>query len=200
MFINVNIENTPNATTKKFVLSDHTILDGDRVIEFTSIKDCAPSPLAMDLMNIPGVERVMLSSNFISLQVKHSEIERWSNIERLACLAITEQISSGKSIVDIAQLQTASCAQKPNTISSDADNAIVQQINAIIDDQVRPAVARDGGDVDFIKFANGIVYLKMKGACSGCPSAAQTLKHGIENMLRHYVPEVSEVQEWKDEQ
>jgi len=148
-------------------------------------KDAAArSPLAQRLFGVEGVDSIFLGSDFIT--VTKQEAKDWQVLKPMILEALMNHFSSGEAIVQDGE----------NTAEqSGDDNEIVTQIKELLETRVRPAVAQDGGDIIFHKFEDGVVYLTMMGACSGCPSSSATLKHGIENMLRYYVPEVLEVRE-----
>jgi Fe-S cluster biogenesis protein NfuA len=143
------------------------------------------SPLAEQLFAVPGVAGVFLGGDFIS--VTKDEAQDWFQLKPGVLGAIMEHYLSGRPVM-VAQAPAAG-----GEAAAEADDEIVSAIKELIETRVRPAVAQDGGDIIFENFSDGIVYLQMHGACSGCPSSTATLKAGIENMLRHYVPEVIEV-------
>ncbi len=182
----IQVEETPNPNTRKF-FPESTVL-GAGSIEFTDEEGAKRSPLATMLFRIDGVSGVLLGSDFIS--VSKTADQEWEAITPFIIEALTAQFNS-----DIPLLNRSGCGiELSSEIDMDALDPLSKQIVEIINTRVRPAVAQDGGDIVFKKFDNGIVYVMMKGACSGCPSSTATLRYGIENMLRHYVPEVKEVQ------
>jgi Fe-S cluster biogenesis protein NfuA len=148
---------------------------------FTSSQEAEPSPLAQRLFEVEGVTGIFLGSDFIT--ATKSEDKEWAALKPLILGAIMEHFTAGHPVM------TGDTA--PSDAGEGSDVEI--QIKELLDTRVRPAVAQDGGDIIFHSFENGIVYLEMQGACSGCPSSTATLKHGIENMLKHYIPEVMEV-------
>ena len=178
----IQTEETPNPESMKF-------LPGRVVMEvgtasFTTEEDCKRSPFARRLLQIEGVVGVFFGNDFVT--ITKSPDRDWYVLKPSILGVIMEQFVAGLPvIVDIAESQ-------PAPVGDDED-PLVQQIKELIDTRVRPAVAQDGGDILFHSFVDGVVYLKMQGACSGCPSSTATLKSGIENMLRYYVPEVQEV-------
>ena len=177
----IQTEDTPNPDTLKFMPGDIVIKTGS--VDYSSKESSINSPLASRLFEIDGVSRVFLSSDFISV-TKETELE-WNNLKPSILTGIMEHYSSGLPVLNI---------EKEITVNdSDEDTEIVKQIKDLLDTRVRPAVAMDGGDISFCSFEEGVVTLQMKGACAGCPSSTATLKMGIENMLRHYIPEVTEV-------
>jgi Fe-S cluster biogenesis protein NfuA len=182
----IQTEPTPNPNTLKF-LPGETVAQG-AVMDFVKSDDAEEMPLAKALFAIEGVARVFLGSDFVSL-TKGGNAD-WAVVKPLALAAIMDYYSSG------AHQHAAQGGFSGHTEhADDAENAeLIVQIKELLDTRVRPSVANDGGDIVFRKFENGIVYLHMQGACSGCPSSTATLKHGIENLLRYYVPEVQSVQ------
>ena len=176
----IQTEDTPNPATLKFI-PGVDVLPGNSA-EFNSSDEAKTSPLASRLLRIDGVESVFLSGDFVSI-TKADQME-WFALKPSVLAGIMEHFASGLPVMDAAQ-------------DSDADNSdddeVVQQIKHLLDTRVRPAVAMDGGDITFHSFDEGVVTLQMRGACQGCPSSTATLKMGIENMLRHYIPEVVEV-------
>ncbi len=178
----IQTEQTPNPATLKF-LPGRDVL-GERTANFTTAESAVQSPLARKLFEIDGVTGVFLGSDFITVTKDQGE---WQSLKPTVLGTIMEHFTSGAPVMDpTAELPEASD-------DSGEDSEIVVQIKDLLDSRVRPAVARDGGDIIYHGFDKGIVYLKMQGSCSGCPSSTATLKHGIENLLRHYIPEVTEV-------
>ena len=176
----IQTEDTPNPTTLKFI-PGVAVLPGDTA-EFTSLEAAKSSPLATRLFSIDGVESVFFSGDFLAV-TKSDQVE-WFALKPSILASIMEHYASGLPIIET------------NNEGSEAeadDSETVQQIKKLLDTRVRPAVAMDGGDITFHSFQDGIVTLQMRGACQGCPSSTATLKMGIENMLRHYIPEVREV-------
>tara|TARA_A100001011_G_C13775822_1_gene621136 strand:+ start:100 stop:591 length:492 start_codon:yes stop_codon:yes gene_type:complete len=152
-------------------------------VDFDNKKDALKSNLANLIFQIEGIKRVFLGNDFVS--VSKDENLDWDILKPSILTAIMEHYASGKPVLEYNSMT-------PKNISED-DNPIIKQIKELIDERVRPAVAMDGGDISFCSFSNGVVTLQMKGACAGCPSSTATLKMGIENMLKHYIPEVEEV-------
>ena len=183
----IQTEETPNPATMKFLPGRDVVKSG--TADFTTITDAEKkSPLALRLFHIDGIEGVFLGSDFIT--VTKSEAKEWHVLKPSILGAIMEHFTAGLPILN------ESAPSQDNTDSADTpedDLEIVGQIKELIDTRVRPAVAMDGGDIVFDSFDGGIVYLQMQGACAGCPSSTATLKMGIENMLKHYIPEVVEV-------
>lgn len=178
----IQTESTPNPATLKF-LPGQSVL-GTGTAEFTDAGAAGASPLATRLFAIDGVRAVFFGADFVSV-TKDAAIE-WPHLKPAILGAIMEHFASGAPVM-------ATATASGHTETSGPDSAIVQQIKELLDTRVRPAVAQDGGDITFHGFDRGIVYLHMRGACAGCPSSTMTLKSGIENLLRHYIPEVVEV-------
>jgi Fe-S cluster biogenesis protein NfuA len=179
----IQTEATPNPATLKFLPGRDVIAGEPR--DFRSPDDAEVSPLAAALFEVPGVTGVFLGSDFIS--VTKEEVD-WAHIKPAVLGAIMEHYLSGAPVV-----ATATDGQGEEFFDA-KDAELVETIKELIETRVRPAVAQDGGDITFRGYRNGVVYLNMRGSCSGCPSSTATLKHGIENLLRHFVPEVREVQ------
>lgn len=176
----IQTEETPNPLTLKFLPQKSVMETGTQ--QFSSREEAQKSFLAERLFKIEGVERVFFGSDFISI-TKHPEKE-WYILKPSILGAIMEHFVSGRSLFK---------DETKNVKSAQEEDEISGEIREIIETRVRPAVAQDGGDILFDRFEDGIVYVHMQGACAGCPSSTATLKSGIENMLRHYVPEVLEV-------
>lgn len=180
----IETEGTPNPATLKFLPGREVM--GSATADFASPDTATRSPLASALFALPGVSRVFLGNDFIT--VTKSEDEAWQDLKPQVLGTLMEHFVSGRPAVDAA----AAAAEED---VSPEDQEIVDQIKELLDTRVRPAVASDGGDIVFHGYRDGVVKLHMQGACSGCPSSRATLKHGIENMLRHYVPEVVSVEQ-----
>lgn len=177
----IQTEQTPNPATLKFLPGRDVMPSG--TADFTSVDAAKRSPLAERLFGIEGVNGVFLGMDFIT--VTKSGDRDWHLMKPAILGAIMEHFTAGKPVL----LDTA-----PATVGEAGEESeVVAQIKELIDTRVRPAVAQDGGDIVFDSFEDGVVYLHMQGSCSGCPSSTATLKAGIENMLRHYIPEVVEV-------
>jgi len=179
----IQTEPTPNPLTLKFLPGKVVMETGTAFYENSS--EAEKSPMAKRMFAIDGVTGVFFGSDFITI-TKKNELD-WQILKPTILGAISDHYNSGEKIID-----DLSDKQKADH-SSENDTDIVIQIKELLDTRVRPAVAADGGDIVFQKYENGIVYLHMQGACSGCPSSTATLKMGIENMLKHYIPEVKEV-------
>jgi Fe-S cluster biogenesis protein NfuA len=183
----IQTESTPNPATLKFLPGREVMGDG-AVADFPTSDSAGRSPLAAALFAVPDVTRVFFGSDFISVTKGEGD---WKHIKPAILGAIMEHFTRG------LPLLTGEANEAEDTAEyGEGDPEIVSQIRDLIDTRVRPAVAADGGDIIFKGFdgGSGIVYLHMRGSCAGCPSSTMTLKNGIENMLRHYVPEVSAVE------
>lgn len=178
----IQTEPTPNPATLKFLPGREVMVTG--TADFATQEDAARSNLAQRLFEIDGVVRVFLGSDFIT--VSKVDGMEWQHLKPAILGVIMEHFTSGAPILTDAESSTQ------ETFDA-ADTEIVAQIKDLLETRVRPAVAQDGGDIIFKGYHEGVVSLRMQGSCSGCPSSTATLKHGIENMLRHYVPEVVEV-------
>lgn len=176
----IQTESTPNPATLKFLPGRPVMTEGTAF--FPAKDDALRSPLARRLFTIDGVNAVFLGADFIT--VTKAESASWEYLKALVLSGIMEHYLTGLPVID----------ETPTEADTDTDSdPIVAQIRSLLDTRVRPYVAQDGGDIVFHKFEDGILYLEMHGSCAGCPSSSATLKTGIENMLRHYIPEVEEV-------
>jgi Fe-S cluster biogenesis protein NfuA len=178
----IQTEHTPNPATLKFLPGRDVM--GSGTADFASAAVAGRSPLAEGLFAVEGVERVFLGADFVT--VTKAEDMEWAVMKPAILGAIMEHFTSGKPVV----LEAVGTAESS---AGDEDSELVAQIKELLDTRVRPAVAQDGGDITFVSFEDGVVSLHMQGSCSGCPSSTATLKMGIENMLKHYIPEVVEV-------
>jgi Fe-S cluster biogenesis protein NfuA len=183
----IQTETTPNPATLKFI-PGRTVMGEGAVADFPDRASAERSPLAVALFEVPDVSRVFFGSDFISVTKANGD---WKHLKPPILGAIMEHFTRGLPLI------TGSAAEEEvERTYSEEDAEIVSQIRELIDTRVRPAVANDGGDIIFKAFdsASGVVSLHMQGSCAGCPSSTMTLKNGIENMLRHYIPEVSAVE------
>jgi len=179
----IQTESTPNPATLKF-LPGQTVLETGTA-DFGTPEAAGSSPLARRIFAVTGVTGVFFGTDFVT--VTKTEGADWDHLKPGVLGAIMEHYQSGAPVIEGAQ------AASGHADHSGEDAEIVGQIKELLDTRVRPAVAQDGGDITFHGFDRGIVYLHMQGACAGCPSSTLTLKMGIENLLRHYIPEVLEV-------
>ncbi|MEO3413452.1 NifU family protein [Roseovarius sp. CAU 1744] len=180
----IQTESTPNPATLKF-LPGQTVLETGTA-DFPSAEGAEQSPLASRIFKVQGVKGVFFGNDFVT--VTKSDETEWDHVKPAILGAIMEHFQSGKPV-----MLGAAAAPSGHAEHSGEDAEIVGQIKELLDTRVRPAVAQDGGDITFHGFERGVVYLHMQGACAGCPSSTITLKMGIENLLRHYIPEVTEV-------
>jgi Fe-S cluster biogenesis protein NfuA len=188
----IQTESTPNPRTLKFLPGRDVLGRGSR--EYASEDAAAGSPLALALFAVDGVERVYLGGDFVAI-TRHEGVE-WPHLKPHVLAAIMDHFTSGRPV--LADADAPADATDEADIAYEGEAAdIVRELKQIIEARVRPAVARDGGDITFHSWDHeaGIVRLNMRGACAGCPSSTLTLKQGIENMLRHYVPEVNRVEQ-----
>ncbi len=181
--LDIRLEFTPNPNALKYVLDEHQFLARGSA-SFIDLKSAQGSPLAKRLMAIPGVAACMIGSNFVS--VTKSPEGDWEVLDLKTREALKDHVSSGEPAVDALTLE------KPKA-SVEGETEVERKIKEVLDRDIRPAVAMDGGDVVFEKFEGGVVYLYMQGSCAGCPSSTATLKMGIETRIRQAVPEVQEV-------
>ncbi len=180
----IQTESTPNPATLKFLPGQQVL--GAGTADFPSADTAGTSPLASRIFGVSGVTGVFLGTDFVTV-TKNDQTE-WDHVKPAILGAIMEHFQSGAPAVEG---EGGAGGHADHDGGEDAE--IVGQIKELLDTRVRPAVAQDGGDITFHGFDRGIVYLHMQGACAGCPSSTVTLKMGIENLLRHYIPEVIEV-------
>ncbi|MDC0658362.1 NifU family protein [Leisingera sp. SS27] len=181
----IQTESTPNPATLKF-LPGQTVLEVGTA-DFPSADAAGKSPLASRIFAVEGVTGVFFGNDFVTV-TKADGVE-WDHIKPAILGAVMEHYQSGQPVMADGSESPAS----GHAEHTGEDAEIVNQIKELLDSRVRPAVAQDGGDITFHGFDRGVVYLHMQGACAGCPSSTLTLKMGIENLLRHYIPEVTEV-------
>jgi Fe-S cluster biogenesis protein NfuA len=181
----IQTESTPNPATLKF-LPGREVMGEGAVADFPSAEQAGRSPLAKALFTIPEVSRVFFGSDFISVTKRDGD---WKHLKPAILGAVMEHFTQGLPLLEGSAAETEESY-------SDEDSEVVEQIKELIETRVRPAVAQDGGDIIFRGFdgSSGVVSLQLQGSCAGCPSSTMTLKNGIENMLRHYVPEVTAVE------
>lgn len=179
MFIQTEL--TPNPATVKFLPGQTVMRAGSA--NFASREEAVASPLAVRLFDIEGVAGVFLGSDFVS--VSKVAASDWAALKPRVLAALMEHFTTGQVVMN----------EDVSDEAVDDSDPVILQIKELIATRVRPAVMQDGGDIVFNRFEDGVVYLEMRGACAGCPSSTATLKSGIENMLRHFVPEVIEVRQ-----
>jgi Fe-S cluster biogenesis protein NfuA len=189
----IQTEETPNPQTLKFIPGREVMADGVR--EFVTAEEAAASPLAEALFDVEGVSRVFFGPDFLTVTKGSDEVD-WRNIQASILASIMDHYASGEPLFAGQTPQGGGSGHADEAYEGDAAQ-IVAEIKDLLDTRIRPAVAQDGGDILFSKYEpdTGIVWLHMRGACAGCPSSTATLKSGVENMLRHYVPEVSRVEQ-----
>lgn len=186
----IQTEATPNPQTLKFIPGKPVIDEGN--LEFLSQEHATSSPLAKRLFGVDGVEAVFLGTDFISVTKGQME---WQMLKPAVLGAIMEHYMSGDPVMSD---EAEPAGQDAGEFYDAKDEETVNVIKELLETRVRPAVAQDGGDIVFKGFRDGVVYLTMKGACAGCPSSTVTLQHGIENLLRHFLPEVQAVRPAED--
>jgi len=184
----IETESTPNPATLKFLPGRSVMMQG--TLDFRDVEGARKSPLAQSLFEIDGVTGVFFGQDFISVTKSGGE---WAELKPVILGAIMEHFVTGEPLLsgEFDEVEQ----EDGQEFFADGDAETVGTIKQLIESHVRPAVSGDGGDIRFRGFRDGIVYLAMKGACSGCPSSTATLRHGIENLLKHYVPDVRSVEQ-----
>ncbi len=182
----IQTEQTPNPASLKFLPGCEVMVSGTAELVQSNAE---ASPLATRLFTINGINAVYLGRDFIT--VTKSEDADWTALKTQVLGVIMEHFTSGQPVMNDEHLEHVTL--QAGHASNGEDSEVVQQIKELLDTRIRPAVAMDGGDIVFGSFEDGIVYLHLRGACAGCPSSTMTLKAGIENLLKHFVPEVNEV-------
>ncbi len=177
----IQTEQTPNPATLKFIPGVQVMARG--TADFPSPEGAERSPLAQALFDVPGVRAVFFGSDFVT--VSKDDARDWQTLKPMILGAIMDHFMAGRPVI--------LAGDESDADDSAEDSEVVSQIKELLETRVRPAVAQDGGDIVFRAFEDGVVYLSMQGACAGCPSSTATLKMGVENMLRHYIPEVEAV-------
>ena len=188
----IQTEPTPNPDTLKFLPGEPVAGDAGP-FDFATPEEAGASRLAQALFGVDGVERVFFGSDFVS--VSKSDTADWAQVKPMALAAIMDHYVAGLPVMEESTPTSTAGPDEPDIYDGEAAE-IVSEIRDLIDTRVRPAVAQDGGDIIFQRFEpeTGIVHLHMRGACAGCPASTMTLKQGIENMLKAYVPEVTSVE------
>jgi Fe-S cluster biogenesis protein NfuA len=187
----IQTEATPNPATLKFLPGKEVLIEGTADFRDADTAGDA-SPLAGRLFSIPGVTGVFFGYDFITVTKDGPD---WQHLKPAILGAIMEHFMSGQPVMSAGEQKAGDDRDADEEFYDKADEEIVVTIKELLDTRVRPAVAQDGGDITFRGFENGTVFLHMKGACAGCPSSTATLKHGIQNLLRHFVPEVQQVEQ-----
>ncbi|GHC66805.1 NifU family protein [Limoniibacter endophyticus] len=187
----IQTETTPNPATLKFLPGREVMPSG--TAEFRDVQSAQEgSPLAARLFDVPGVTGVFFGYDFVTVTKGDAE---WQHLKPAILGALMEHFLSGAPVLAGQHQSQMADIEAGEEFYDEADEEIVVTIKEILDTRVRPAVAQDGGDITFRGYKEGTVFLNMKGACAGCPSSTATLKHGIQNLLRHFVPEVQEVEQ-----
>ena len=188
----IQTEATPNPEVLKFLPGKTVLGEGTR--DFRSPEEAAASPLAAELFEVTGVTRVFFGPDFITVG-KHEAVD-WPLLKAPILAAIMDHFTSGRPLLTEGGVAAGDDDHDDAVYEGDTAQ-IVAEIKDLLDTRIRPAVAQDGGDILFNRFdvETGVVWLNMRGACSGCPSSSATLKAGVENMLKHYVPEVTRVEQ-----
>jgi len=181
----IQTETTPNPSTLKFIPGEIVMPNG--TADFRSADEGARSPLARRLFRLTGVEGVFFGHDFVS--VTKADSRDWAVLKPLILGVVMDHFSQN----DPQLFDDDTATGGGSHSGADLSDPVIKQIVELLDKRIRPAVAMDGGDIQFAGFQDGVVMLQLRGACAGCPSSTMTLKAGIENMLRHYVPEVIEV-------
>jgi len=185
----IQTEATPNPATLKFLPGRSVMPEG--TLDIRDPRAAGRSPLARRLFAVDGVTGVFYGSDFVTVTKRDGD---WQHLKPAVLGAIMEHFLSGDALFDDASAAAAAGEEDAEEFFEPSDAPTVATIKELLETRVRPAVAGDGGDITFKGFRDGIVYLTMKGSCSGCPSSTATLKHGIQNLLRHFLPDVREVQ------
>ena len=181
----IQIENTPNPNALKFISDKKMSEVGTKEYQKNKI-DEAPNDFIKSLLSINGIELILIAENFLS--VKKEINADWENIKPTVISSLNDYFYSNQKPILTRQKSEKTKLKKDN--SSD----VVKQINEVLETKIRPAVSRDGGDIKFISFENGVVKVELRGSCSGCPSSTMTLKKGVQNLLKHYVHGVESVE------
>lgn len=186
----IQTETTPNPATLKFLPGQVVLEEGS--VDFRSPEEAEASPLALRLFEIPGVTGVFFGHDFVSITKEEQDDNGfdWQHLRPAVLGAIMEHFVTGQPVMTSTD---GDLTGEGEEFFDEGDEKIVSTIKELLDTRVRPAVAQDGGDITFRGFKEGIVYLHMRGACAGCPSSTATLKYGIQNLLKHFIPEVQEV-------
>ncbi|MDG7056270.1 MAG: NifU family protein [Wolbachia endosymbiont of Meromenopon meropis] len=185
----IQIEETPNPNTLKFLLG-FAILDEGEAADFSNVNEIRNSKLVTNLFKIRNVVRVFLGHDFISVTKSHNI--NWDVLKVEILTTITNHFTSGGKALDKEKTKDNDVLEEE--FFNESDLEVVNKIKELMESYIKPAITQDGGNIKFRGYKDGIVYVELQGACSGCPSAAMTLKHGIENMLRYHIAEVSGIE------
>ena len=183
----IQTEETPNPATLKFLPGKILLEKG--TLEFKSLEESKNNSLAEKLFVLEHVKAVFIGKDFLT--VTKSESVEWEILKPLLLSSILEYFSNGG---EIENYETERNLEEKKIKYTKKDQEIVNKINELLEERIKPAVAQDGGDINFVKLQKGVVFLELRGACSGCPSSTITLKSGIENMLKYYIPEIDSVE------
>lgn len=186
----IQTEATPNPETLKFLPGREVLLGEPR--NFLNDEAAKISPLASALFTIDGVSGVFLGADFISITKNNID---WAHIKPIILGTIMDFFHSGAPIINEENINSENLSNEGEEFFDEKDSETVEIIKELLDTRVRPAVAMDGGDITFMGFKDNVVFLSMKGACAGCPSSTATLKNGVENLLRHFVPSIEAVRQ-----
>ena len=181
----VETEHTPNPDTLKFLPGKKVSEVGP--VEFLKNDNGKKVPLADQILSLKGTKMVFFGEDFIT--VKKEKDLSWDDLKHSIISEINDYYSKGNDVVVKSNLSKTTKDSKP-----DEEDEVIKKINEVLDTKVRPAVAKDGGDIQFKSFKSGVVTVELKGSCSGCPSSVMTLKQGVQNLLCHYIPEVKSVE------
>ncbi|MBL0848824.1 MAG: NifU family protein [Candidatus Liberibacter ctenarytainae] len=185
----IQTESTPNPATMKFIPGKVVLSQG--TVHFSDAKESSLSPLASRIFAVPGVSSVYLGYDFITVAKDRYD---WNHLKPLILGVIMEHFLSGEPTVSSDYIVEDDIGKETGDYGfADSDSEVVQRIREVLDKRVRPVVAQDGGDIVFKGYREGVVFLSMRGACSGCPSSSATLKYGVSNLLSHFVPEVKDI-------
>ena len=183
----IQTEETPNPATLKFLPGKIILEKG--TLEFKSQEEASKNSLAYKLFADENVKGVFIGKDFLT--VTKSESVEWEILKPTLLSSILDYFSSGE---EIENFEPETKLESNKIIYTKKDQKIVNKINELLEERIKPAVAQDGGDINFVKLQEGVVFLELRGACSGCPSSTITLKSGIENMLKYYIPEIQSVE------
>lgn len=191
----IQVQETPNPLTLKFLPGQTIMGEGKATMDFTTVSAAKRSPLALQLFRVDGVKSIFFGEDFVTVTKRNEDID-WAVMKPEIFATIMDFLQTGKAIVNEGEMPDG----PEDTMIHPDDDDTVAMIKELLESRVKPMVQEDGGDIVYKGFKDGIVHLKMKGSCTGCPSSSVTLKSGIKNMLQFYVPEVEDVVEVKDDE